>query len=205
MKPSVAYIILLGGCFLWCAVLFLPPLLASEVAYFPQLSDALYRMFSKICHQDDARSFHLLGHKLAVCIRCSSIYISFFVGVLLVSLFSRLLTKKTRCHSEEMKKQKNLFFQYRSEILLPMNRDQNDNSFSLKFSPAFYLALLPMVLDVTLDFIGIHASNDWTRCLTGSLFGFISAVVLTPSFVEAFSQLFSSHIIQGVSHESQTQ
>jgi uncharacterized membrane protein len=205
MKPSVAYIILLGGCFLWCAVLFLPPLLASEVAYFPQLSDALYRMFSKICHQDDARSFHLLGHKLAVCIRCSSIYLSFLFGVLFVPLFSCLLTKKTRCHSEEMKKPKNLFFQYRSEILHSV---QNDSPFffvSLNFSPTFFFALTPMVIDVFFDFVGIHASNDWTRCLTGSLFGFISAVVLTPSFIEAFSQLFSSHIIQGVSHESQTQ
>lgn len=168
MKQSVGYIILLAGSFFWCVVLFLPPLFASDAASFPQLSSELYRMFSTICHQDDARSFHLFGQKLAVCIRCSSIYISFFAGVLLVPFFKK-------------------------------------KNWSLKFSPLFYFSLLPMALDVLLDVIGIHSSNDWTRCVTGSLFGLISALVLTPSFVEAFSQLFSSHIIEGVSHESQTQ
>jgi uncharacterized membrane protein len=168
MKPSAAYTILLVGSFLWCALVLLPPLFATASAFFPQLSSELYKAFSTICHQDDARSFHLLGNKLAVCIRCSSIYGSFFVGVLLVPVFPK----------------RNWF---------------------LKFSPAFYLALMPMALDVLLDFIGMHVSNDWTRFLTGSLFGFISAIVLTPSLIEAFTQLFSSHTIQGVSHESQTQ
>jgi uncharacterized membrane protein len=33
--------------------------------------------FSIICHQDAARSWHLYGEQLPVCIRCASIYFAF--------------------------------------------------------------------------------------------------------------------------------
>ena len=39
--------------------------------------DSVYSFFSRICHQDPLRSWHVAGEPLAVCIRCSSIYIAF--------------------------------------------------------------------------------------------------------------------------------
>jgi uncharacterized membrane protein len=37
----------------------------------------VYEFFSRICHQDPARSWHIAGEPLAVCIRCASIYFAF--------------------------------------------------------------------------------------------------------------------------------
>ena len=42
----------------------------------------IYMIFAPICHQISARSFHLLGHPLAVCQRCSGIYF----GILAASI-----------------------------------------------------------------------------------------------------------------------
>jgi uncharacterized membrane protein len=41
-----------------------------------------YGLFSRVCHQDPARSFALAGHPWAVCHRCSGIYL----GLWLVSI-----------------------------------------------------------------------------------------------------------------------
>jgi uncharacterized membrane protein len=46
------------------------------------LSAISYSAFSTVCHQDPGRSFTLFGHALAVCHRCSGIYL----GLLMVSL-----------------------------------------------------------------------------------------------------------------------
>ena len=46
--------------------------------------------FSFICHQMPERSFTLLQHPLAVCHRCSGIYLGFFLGTLLAPLFFRM-------------------------------------------------------------------------------------------------------------------
>ncbi|HEX8096764.1 MAG TPA: DUF2085 domain-containing protein [Pyrinomonadaceae bacterium] len=42
----------------------------------------IYRAFSYLCHQIPERSFHLAGHPLAVCARCTGIYSGFMLGVL---------------------------------------------------------------------------------------------------------------------------
>jgi hypothetical protein len=66
--------LVLAGSGLWCLVI-----LAGAIFQVP----AIYAFFSRICHQDPARAFHIAGTALPVCIRCSSIYLGFFVGVLL--------------------------------------------------------------------------------------------------------------------------
>ena len=86
MKKSYPYNLLLIGSALWCFLLFIPPLLTSNLFPSHSLSRVFYSGFSKICHQDDIRSFHFLGQKLAVCIRCSSIYVGFFAGVVVFGL-----------------------------------------------------------------------------------------------------------------------
>lgn len=63
--PSAA---LLAGSTLWCLAILAAP--AFGFAW-------LYEVFSRICHQDATRSWHLFGHQLPVCIRCTSIYFAF--------------------------------------------------------------------------------------------------------------------------------
>jgi uncharacterized membrane protein len=41
----------------------------------------IYEFFSRICHQDPARSWQVWGKPLAVCIRCTSIYFAFTVSL----------------------------------------------------------------------------------------------------------------------------
>ncbi len=52
-------------------------------AHSQRIAGAFVRLFfSFICHQDPERSFLLGGHALAVCGRCTGLYVGFFLGVL---------------------------------------------------------------------------------------------------------------------------
>jgi len=62
------YAALLAGATLWCLSIVAAPMLGLSWVYF---------FFSRICHQDPARSWSLAGEPLAVCIRCTSIYFAF--------------------------------------------------------------------------------------------------------------------------------
>ena len=62
------YAALLAGSTVWCLSIILAPVLGLSW---------VYDFFSAICHQDPARSWHLAGEPLAVCIRCASIYFAF--------------------------------------------------------------------------------------------------------------------------------
>lgn len=71
---------------LWCFFIFLTPVFAHAGGVFSRFSELLYLFYSPVCHQLDAHSFHFLGGKFAVCIRCTAIYCSFFAGSLLSSV-----------------------------------------------------------------------------------------------------------------------
>jgi len=62
------YAALLAGATLWCLSIVAAPMLGLSWVYV---------FFSRICHQDPARSWSLAGEPLAVCIRCTSIYFAF--------------------------------------------------------------------------------------------------------------------------------
>jgi len=64
------------------------PLLLSRS--FPTAAFFTYLPFSFICHQIPERSFVIFGHTLAVCHRCSGIYLGFFLGTLLSSFLLRV-------------------------------------------------------------------------------------------------------------------
>lgn len=81
------YSILLSLVAAWCGGILLAPALHAS---HPDISSFLYSLYTPICHQIDARSFHLFGAKLGVCYRCSSIYFSFFLSLLAYPLFQRL-------------------------------------------------------------------------------------------------------------------
>jgi uncharacterized membrane protein len=50
----------------------------------------LYQMFSRLCHQIPERAFFLEGYPLAVCARCTGIYLGFAAGVLIYPLVRSL-------------------------------------------------------------------------------------------------------------------
>ena len=66
------YAVLLAGSTLWCLMIIAAPLFGLST---------VYEFFSKICHQDPARSWHIFGEPLPVCIRCASIYCGFAVSL----------------------------------------------------------------------------------------------------------------------------
>jgi uncharacterized membrane protein len=83
MNRSIAlriYIIFTFLVALWCAGILAAPLLAH--AGMHRSADMVYSIYSRICHQNDASSFHVEGEKFGVCIRCSAIYFGFLMGLL---------------------------------------------------------------------------------------------------------------------------
>jgi len=84
ITPSRVYAIVLSGSLLWCGLVLLAPVLGPESGGF------LYTFFHRICHQFDGHSLHLGGEPLAVCARCTAIYFSFLIGVLVYPLFRRV-------------------------------------------------------------------------------------------------------------------
>jgi uncharacterized membrane protein len=152
------YLILLVLTALWCAGILLAPSLHSQ---YPATSSFLYSAYSPICHQIDGRCFHLFEAKWGVCIRCSAIYFSFFLSLLLFPLFRKLS------------------------------------------SPAFperwwvVLAVLPMIVDVALNFTGIHSSTPLTRTISGLLFGSVLPFYIVPPLLEGVAQLRSQFSARG--------
>jgi uncharacterized membrane protein len=65
-------------------------------------------------------------------------------------------------------------------------QDRIGNSRALLFA-----SLIPMILDVGLDFAGIHASSEMTRILTGALFGAIIPFFIVPVARNAVRELLS--------------
>lgn len=69
-----------------------------------------------------------------------------------------------------------------------------------RFSIWFRAILLPILIDVLLDSIGIHSSNFFTRITTGLIFGVGSGIFLTPIWVEALD-LFLFHTSRHVNFD----
>jgi uncharacterized membrane protein len=80
---------LLTSVFLWCAAIVATPVLASYDGATAKAASLSYQFFSRVCHQLDSHSFHLAGFKFAVCVRCASIYASFFIGLLFFPIIKR--------------------------------------------------------------------------------------------------------------------
>lgn len=59
-----------------CVLIALPPVLGEAAAA------TVRGVFDPLCHQLPGRSFHLWGEPLAVCHRCTGIYLGLFAGVL---------------------------------------------------------------------------------------------------------------------------
>jgi len=172
MNPSKRiYAAFLASVGLWCLAIIAAPLLSTYGgATGASIADALYLGFSKICHQIDGRSLHLCGAKFGVCVRCSSIYFSFFAGLLVYPFLRRL-----------------------------DSRQVPDKRWLL-------LAIVPMAVDAFLNDAALHASDDVTRIVTGSVAGFTFAFFVLPLFIEAVRQLLDHRKFKGeTSYAGQTQ
>jgi len=135
----------------WCAGIIVAPVL--KHAGLNGSADIVYSFFSRICHQNDARSFHVEGEKFGVCIRCSAIYFGFLAGLLFMPLSGAL-----------------------KRIRIP--------------KPKLIIAvIIPMVIDVMLNAIGLHINTTITRVATGLLFGSVMPWCIVPLLIEACSQL----------------
>lgn len=66
------------------AMVFAAPVLLAHEHIQP--AGFIYRAFSFLCHQIPERSFHLEGHALGVCARCTGIYAGFAASVLFYPL-----------------------------------------------------------------------------------------------------------------------
>ena len=86
------YIAILSLVALWCGMVVAAPLLGS---ISEGTASAIYRFFSRICHQLNERSFHIAGGQFAVCIRCSAIYFAFLIGVVCYGAVRGLANRST--------------------------------------------------------------------------------------------------------------
>jgi uncharacterized membrane protein len=87
--PRATYTTILLGTIAWCAALFLAPILSASGPALRGTAVFLYSFFHPVCHQLDDRSFHVFGHPLAVCARCSAIYLAFLSGTILYPAIRR--------------------------------------------------------------------------------------------------------------------
>jgi uncharacterized membrane protein len=85
IKIYIIFIVLVA---FWCAGILAAPVLRH--AGLHDSADMTYSIFSRICHQNDASSFHVEGEKFGVCIRCSAIYFGFLAGLLFMPLSGAL-------------------------------------------------------------------------------------------------------------------
>ncbi|HMV51274.1 MAG TPA: DUF2085 domain-containing protein [Blastocatellia bacterium] len=65
----------------WLGLIFAPPQLMAAGHWLS--ATVLYKGFSAVCHQIPERSFHLHDFPLAVCSRCTGIYVGFMLGLML--------------------------------------------------------------------------------------------------------------------------
>lgn len=89
-RPRETYLVIAVGALFWCSGIFLAPLFASAGQGSSPLSEILYGVYHQVCHQFDARSFHISGEPLAVCVRCVSIYVAFLIGVLFYPVLAQI-------------------------------------------------------------------------------------------------------------------
>lgn len=67
-----------------------------EAHGYGRASAQVYALFSSVCHQDPGRSFACFGHPLAVCHRCTGIYVALFLTSLWPFELSLLLQPPRR-------------------------------------------------------------------------------------------------------------
>lgn len=131
-------ILFFGGSLLFNIGYFSAPLF--QYASHQSLASFIYQIFSPLCHQMESRSFLLFELPLAVCARCTGIYIG-FLAALLYLLFTLNKPLKT------IPKKRYLFL-----LLSPALLDFILNVFGIFSFPIFWRAFTGFLLGVILTF-----------------------------------------------------
>ena len=84
------YVIILLIALIWCAGILTAPEWAGAPGIRGDISNFMYIFYSKSCHQLDYRSFHIAGHKLGVCSRCTVIYFGFLLATIIYPFLKKL-------------------------------------------------------------------------------------------------------------------
>ncbi|CAN5810502.1 hypothetical protein BH18ACI4_BH18ACI4_14460 [soil metagenome] len=96
-RPLIVWSLVVVGALLFIGLLVAAPLAqANGLEWF---SFAVYEAFSHVCHQTPERSFYIAGYPLAVCARCTGLYIGFAAAV----AFYPVMTSLRRTHAPERK------------------------------------------------------------------------------------------------------
>ena len=83
-----AWMALAGIWGLLCLAAFSAPLLLASS--FPVAAAFCYFPFSHFCHQNPERSFFIMQYPMALCHRCSGIYLGLFLGMISAKIFRRI-------------------------------------------------------------------------------------------------------------------
>ena len=83
MAPKKVYVLFLLLAASAVLLIFLAPYLAYRNHAY--ISSSMYEGFSSLCHQRSERSFFVWDHQIAVCARCTFLYIGFLTGMLFYS------------------------------------------------------------------------------------------------------------------------
>jgi uncharacterized membrane protein len=86
--PFWGWLMITAGSGLFIALIVGAPLLAASGHNGAAV--AIYRVFSRVCHQISERSFFVEGHPLAVCARCWGLYLGFAIGASIYPLLRPL-------------------------------------------------------------------------------------------------------------------
>ena len=123
------------------------------------VASALYYLFLPLCHERPDRSFAWMGHRLAVCNRCTGIYLGALLGILAFPFFVSLT----------------------NGVLTPDARAKTPRRIFL------FAALALVALDVGLDWLGLRSNTPVSRFLTGGICGIVAAFYLLPPLFEIFA------------------
>ncbi len=96
-RPLIMWSLVVVGALFFVGLLVAAPLAqANGLQWF---SFAVYEAFSHVCHQTPERSFYIAGYPLAVCARCTGLYVGFAAAV----AFYPVMTSLKRTHAPERK------------------------------------------------------------------------------------------------------
>jgi uncharacterized membrane protein len=91
--PLLVWALLMVAALAWLGSIIVAPVALARGHNLFALT--IYGAFSFLCHQIPERSFHVEGHSLAVCARCTGIYAGFTLGVLIYPLARSLRELET--------------------------------------------------------------------------------------------------------------
>jgi len=96
-RPLIMWSLVVVGTLIFVGLLVGAPLAQANGLHW--FSFTVYEVFSHVCHQAPERSFYIAGYPLAVCARCTGLYVGFAAA----AAFYPLMTSLKRTYAPERK------------------------------------------------------------------------------------------------------